>query len=148
MGFRTREVMMGTHEFRPDWGPEGTHTFGFRGSWGPDSVRAWLNPTSDRFLWQEFEGEVFVGGLCDWTPVLGTLEMQYFTKRRLRYSFDFEVGDQAHDPHVVDVAADEEVLLRIDLLIAGGHDLGLDEIEDEALEFLGGCHRMSLALGP
>ena len=65
--------------------------FAFRIQWGPKRLRAWLNPFSDRFLWQPLKGEVRVGGLCDWTPCVGTLSLEYFSTRSIRYSFDFDV---------------------------------------------------------
>ncbi len=93
MGFRIREVMTGTHEFQDGRQPSGSQPFRFRVAWGPERMLAWLNPLSDQFLWQELEGEVQVGGLCDWTPCRGTLELQYFSRGRIRYSFDFRVDD-------------------------------------------------------
>lgn len=96
MGFRTREEMTGEHEFVGDHGPPGQHPFAFRVRWGPDRLREWLNPLGQRFLWQELEGEVRVGGLCDWTPCRGTLELQYFGPRRIRYTFDFEVEGRTY----------------------------------------------------
>lgn len=91
MGFRAREVMSGWHEFAEGRGPGGRHPFAFRARWGPDSVRDWLNPRKPTFLWQELDGEVSAGGLCDWTPCSGTLQLQYVGLRRIRYDFDFVV---------------------------------------------------------
>lgn len=95
MGFQTYETMRGHHEFVGE-GPPGRQPFAFRGAWGPDRLRDWLNPASDRFLWQELRGEVLAGGLCDWTPMQGTLAMQYFGLRRIRYEFDFEVAGEGY----------------------------------------------------
>ncbi|MEQ1504732.1 MAG: hypothetical protein ABMB14_21015 [Myxococcota bacterium] len=91
MGFRAREVMRGEHEFVDGAGPPGPHPFVFRATWGPESVRDWLDPRKPTFLWQELDGEVLAGGLCDWTPCQGTLHLQYLGRRRIRYEFDFEV---------------------------------------------------------
>jgi len=91
VGFRIRETMSGEHEFRNGKGPAGRHAFAFRVTWGPDRLREWLDPTSQRFLWQELEGETRIGGLCDWTPCQGTLELRYLGERRIRYSFDLQV---------------------------------------------------------
>jgi hypothetical protein len=96
VGFRTREVMTGWHEFTDGAGPAGRHPFAFRATWGPDSLRAWLDPRSPAFLWQELEGEVLAGGLCAWTPCQGTLHLRYFPERRIRYDFDFEVGNTTY----------------------------------------------------
>lgn len=96
MGFQTSELMRGQHEFHDGAGPEGVHPFAFRVRWGPERLRDWLNPTHAGFLWQELRGEVLVGGLCDWTPCAGTLHLQYFGYRRIRYDFDFDVGDTTY----------------------------------------------------
>lgn len=96
MGFRIRETMSGRHEFAPGMGPPGRHPFAFHLSWGPDRLADWLNPLNERFLWQEVEGEVEAGGLCDRTPCRGTLSLDYFRGSRIRYTFDFKVGDMAY----------------------------------------------------
>ena len=95
MGFSTRETMSGTHEFVRGAGPSGQQPFAFRLRWGPERLSEWLNPFGQRFLWQECEGEVLVGGLCGWTPCRGTLELRYW-ERRIRYSLDFEVAGAAY----------------------------------------------------
>ena len=95
MGFRATETMRGHHEFQGG-GPAGQHPFAFRGTWGPDRLRDWLNPMSDHFMWQELKGEVRAGGLCDWTPMRGTLHLQYLPQRRIRYDFDFEVEGRGY----------------------------------------------------
>ena len=91
MGFKAQETMRGHHEFHDGGGPPGQLPFEFRCSWGPDRLRDWLNPASDHFMWQELQGEIRAEGLCDWTPMQGTLHLQYAGKRRIRYDFDFEV---------------------------------------------------------
>ena len=99
MGFRISETMMGTHEFHDGAGPAGRHPFGFRGRWGPASLREWLNPVGHRFLWQEMEGEVLVGGLGQadaWRPCRGTLELLYHRGRRIRYTFDTDIHGVLH----------------------------------------------------
>ncbi len=93
MGFSTRETMSGYHDLVDE---PGRRPFEFRVEWGPERLRDWLNPTSERFLWQPLRGEVLVGGLCDWTPCTGTLSLEYFTSRRIRYSFDFEVDGKTY----------------------------------------------------
>lgn len=93
MGFRVTEVMRGTHERCDGQPPAGPQPFVFRVTWGPDRLRDWVNPISGRFLWQELEGEVQAGGLCDaWTRCRGTLALEYFGRRRIRYELDFEAG--------------------------------------------------------
>ena len=95
MGFRIRETMSGTHHFEDGAGPDGEHPFVFRLRWGPDRIGDWLNPLGERFLWQEVEGEVLVGGLCDWTPCRGTLSLEY-GHARIRYAFDFSLADRVY----------------------------------------------------
>lgn len=91
MGFRAREVMRGHHEFVEGGGPPGRHPFAFRATWGPDRLRDWLDPRKPTFLWQPLQGEVLAGGLCDWTPCAGSLHLQYWPQRRIRYAFEFDV---------------------------------------------------------
>jgi len=95
MGFRTTERMTGHHEFRNGLGSPGRHPFAFRVTWGPERLRDWLDPRSDRFLWQELSGEVEAGGLCGPTPCEGTLHLQY-GQGRIRYVFDFDVRGTTH----------------------------------------------------
>lgn len=96
MGFHARELMRGYHEFVDGNGPAGRHPFAFRARWGPESLREWLDPRKPTFLWQELAGEVSAGGLCDWTPMQGTLHLQYLPERRIRYDFDFAVDGRTY----------------------------------------------------
>ena len=89
LGFKMNEVMSGQHEFAPGFGPEGSYPFEFRGVWGPSSVRKWINPASDEFLVNDFEGTVTVGGFCEDVPCKGRLELKYFSGRKISYIFDF-----------------------------------------------------------
>lgn len=90
MGFRVTEVMRGTHERCDGLPPSGAQPFAFRVTWGPDRLLEWFNPASQRFLWQRLEGEVLAGGLTsDWAPCRGTLALEYFGRRRIRYELDF-----------------------------------------------------------
>ena len=94
-GFRVRESMVGHHEFVDGQGPPGMLPLRFEGEWGPDRVRDWLDPRKPSFLWQEIHGTVTAGGLCGPVPFEGTLELRYFTERRIRYTLDFDVGGRA-----------------------------------------------------
>ncbi len=85
MGFRIHEVMEGTHEFRDGRDDGRAHPFAFRLRWGPDRLRDFFNPASPRFMWLR------AGGLCDWTPCRGTLDLEYLGRRRIRYTLDLEV---------------------------------------------------------
>jgi hypothetical protein len=96
MGFVATEIMSGHHEFVAGDGPAGQLPFAFRVKWGPERIRDWINPRHPGFLWQELSGEVQIGGLCEWTPCRGTLHLEYFPKRRIRYDFDFEVDGTAY----------------------------------------------------
>lgn len=91
IGFLLDEVMSGTHEFEPGCGPRGTLPFGFHVTWGPKRVLPWANPTGREFLSQAMHGRVSIGGLCDEAPCQGTLRLRYFTKRTIRYTFEFGV---------------------------------------------------------
>jgi len=92
-GFKIDEVMSGEHEFEPGMGPGGKHKFEFRVTWGPQEVANWLNPKSSDFLTQPLQGTVTAGGLCYEIPCQGTLQLDYFGERKIRYIFDFEVED-------------------------------------------------------
>ena len=90
-GFRIDEVMTGEHEFEPGLGPDGKHFFEFAVTWGAPSTIAFLRPSSGSFFSADLEGSVTVGGLCERAPCKGTLELKYFTERKIRYTFDFGV---------------------------------------------------------
>ena len=86
VGFRIDELMSGHHMLGVD-GKERPMSFNI--TWGPDDILKWLNPFSDSFLTQELSGTVTIGGLCTDVPCSGTLELLYFTKQKIRYTFTF-----------------------------------------------------------
>ena len=88
MGFRVTETMRGWHELRD--GPGGRLPFEFSARWGPDRFSEWIDPRKPTFLWQELDGEVSAGGLCNRAPCHGTLHLRYFPDRAIRYDFDFD----------------------------------------------------------
>lgn len=88
-GFRVRERMVGWHDAQDG---RGQRPLSFAGEWGPDSVRAWLDPRAPTFLWQEMRGTISAEGLCEDAPFEGTLALEYFGKRRIRYTLDFDAG--------------------------------------------------------
>ena len=90
VGFRIDEVMSGEHEFEPGCGPPGRRPMEYRLTWGPESIRAWLRPSDEKFLWQEARGDISVDGLCTAAPCAGTLALRYLSDRRLVYTLDFE----------------------------------------------------------
>ncbi len=92
LGFRMDEVMSGDHAFEADCGDStARRPMQFKVTWGPESISEWIDPRSDKFLWQELEGSVSVDGLCDETPCKGTLELKYLDGQFLRYDFRFDV---------------------------------------------------------
>ena len=90
-GFSMDEVMTGTHQFTPGAGPEGTLPFEFRVRWGTTDMVSFLNPFTKKFMVNDMEGTVTVGGLCADTPCRGTLELRYFLDKKIRYTFEFTV---------------------------------------------------------
>ncbi len=90
VGFQIEELMSGEHEFETGMGPEGKYPFEFKVKWGPKNISAWLNPKSEEFLTQPLWGTVTAGGLCYDAPCEGTLELAYFSERKIRYTFDFQ----------------------------------------------------------
>lgn len=91
LGFQFDEVMSGDHEFESGCGPVGKKKMEFRVTWGPRHFFQWINPFCKKFLVANLEGRVDVEGLCDSVPCRGTLELKYFTERKLRYTFNFEI---------------------------------------------------------
>ncbi|MFH1531907.1 MAG: hypothetical protein ABIK09_14370 [Pseudomonadota bacterium] len=90
-GFSMDEVMTGTHEFTPGAGPEGVFPFEFRVRWGAQDMGAFLNPLTEKFMVNDMEGTVTVGGLCEDAPCRGTLALRYFKDQKIRYTFEFSV---------------------------------------------------------
>lgn len=90
LGFRIHEIMTGEHQFEPNQGPAGHFPFEFRVTWGANPLREWVRPSSERFMTNDLEGEVTVGGLCEKTPCKGRLELRYFKEHKIRYLFDFQ----------------------------------------------------------
>ncbi len=97
LGFRIDERMTGSHEFEPGMGPPGSHPFEFVVSWGPDRLDRWLRPSEPDFMVQPMKGIVTAGGLCEAAPIEGTLALEYFESRRIRYSFRFEVDGTEYE---------------------------------------------------
>lgn len=91
-GFRVRERMVGWHELTADGV---RRPLSFEGEWGPDSVRAWADPRKPTFLWQRMRGTIDADGLCAAAPFEGTLQLEYFGPRRIRYTLDFDAGGRA-----------------------------------------------------
>ena len=96
LGFKIDEVMSGEHRFEPSFGPDGPRKMEFRGSWGPENIVEWLRPSSEKFLWQEFEGSITIEGLCKDAPATGSLELGYFEDKKIRYTLDFEVDGKPY----------------------------------------------------
>lgn len=92
LGFAMDEVMSGEHRFEHGCGPEGKHRFEFAVTWGTPSLRAFLDPTGDRFFVTDLAGTVDVGGMGEGIPCRGTLAFRYLTDASIRYEFEFEHG--------------------------------------------------------
>ncbi len=88
-GFSMDEIMTGTHEFAAGAGPAGVHPFEFKVRWGASDMGGFLDPSSKKFMVNDMEGTVTVGGLCEETPCRGTLELRYFKDQKIRYAFTF-----------------------------------------------------------
>jgi len=91
VGFAMDEVMTGTHEFEPRFGPPGKRPMEFRVTWGPKHLGEWLKPSGGRFMLNDMEGTVTVDGLCYFAPCSGSLALRYFQDQTIRYAFSFEV---------------------------------------------------------
>ncbi|MEW5736298.1 MAG: hypothetical protein AB1921_15740 [Thermodesulfobacteriota bacterium] len=96
IGFSMDEIMSGTHVFEPGMGPTGTLPFEFRVTWGPKHLLRWANPLSGEFMKQPLNGTVTAAGLCENARVTGTLELNYFTEGKLRYTFEFIANGKAY----------------------------------------------------
>ena len=92
LGFAMEEVMTGTHEFEAGQGEPGQKFMEFHGTWGPKHLTEFFNPLGGKFLYNDLKGFVTVEGLCDNAPMVGSLELLYFTEAKIRYTFTFEAN--------------------------------------------------------
>jgi hypothetical protein len=92
LGFAMEEIMTGTHEFEPGYGEPGQKFMEFSGTWGPKHLTEFLNPLGGKFFYTDLQGVVTVAGLCENVPMVGSLELLYFTEAKIRYTFTFEVN--------------------------------------------------------
>lgn len=90
LGFMLDEVMVGSHHFVNEAGPQGEHPMSFEVSWGSRRMLPYLNPLNPRFLSNFLEGTVSVGGLVERARCRGTLDLRYFTEAAIRYNFTFK----------------------------------------------------------
>ena len=88
-GFKVWEIMSGEHEFKGE-DDRGKLPMEFEINWGPKNIVDFLNPFSEAFLKNELEGTISISGLCDKAACTGTLELLYFSERKIRYTIDFE----------------------------------------------------------
>lgn len=93
LGFLMDEVMIGEHEFEPEFGEAGRRPMEFRTTWGPKHLSEWINPFGEKFLWQELTGTITIDGLCRDMPASGELELKYFDEHLLRYTLRFRVNN-------------------------------------------------------
>jgi len=97
IGFKLDELMIGTHHFTDErTGPkEGTLLFNI--TWGNSNLFQFLNPFSKQFLFNEARGVITVDGLVKKATCTGTLQLLYFTKRKIRYELNFkDEADKAY----------------------------------------------------
>jgi len=92
IGFTMDEVMTGTHRFEPQFGDDRERFMEFRVTWGPENISRFANPFGGDFMKNNLAGTVTIDGLCHNAPCKGTLELNYFSEARIRYTFDFEAG--------------------------------------------------------
>lgn len=95
VGFLVDETMAGTHRFLVDFDPGGIKAgdelpLAFEATWGHPQLERFANPLSQDFLFNVLTGSVSAGGLCEATPIKGTLELRYFKDSTIRYTFEFE----------------------------------------------------------
>jgi hypothetical protein len=95
-GFHMDEVMTGTHQFEPEFGPPGEKFMEFRATWGPKHLTEFANPFGGKFMYTDLCGYVDIEGLCANVPMSGSLELLYFTEQKLRYTFEFEVDGKEY----------------------------------------------------
>jgi hypothetical protein len=93
LGFKMNEIMTGTHHFVGNAGPGGEHPLHYNLTWGSKSLFNFLNPFSPEYSLSEARGFVTAGGLADKADCIGTLQLLYFTERKIRYEFTFQ-GEQ------------------------------------------------------
>jgi hypothetical protein len=96
LGFKLDEIMSGEHSFEPGFGTPGSHPMKFEVTWGPKDLGQWINPFADSFFKQELAGTVSIGGLCDKASCQGALELNYFSERKIRYTFEFEAKGKGY----------------------------------------------------
>lgn len=96
IGYTIDEVMTGTHQFEPGFGPAGRRFMEFRVTWGSERALGTLDPRSDGFLVHDLVGTVTVDGLCRAAPCEGHLELRYFADQRIRYVFEFSAAGNAY----------------------------------------------------
>jgi len=96
VGFQMDEVMTGTHRFEPEFGPSDEKFMEFRAAWGPKHASEFFNPLGGKFMYNDLNGYVDIEGLCQNTPMNGSLELNYFTEAKIRYTFEFEVDGKEY----------------------------------------------------
>lgn len=90
IGFKLDEIMVGTHHFMGGKHPEGELPLHFSLTWGNKNILNFLNPFSKEFLSSETKGFITIGGLVEKAACSGTLEMLYFSERKIRYTLFFK----------------------------------------------------------
>ncbi len=102
VGFQMTETMLGTHRFVKDFSGEqkikaGQELpFDLTMSWGHPRLSAFLSPISGDFLSAVCDGSLTAGGIGEKVAINGTVDFCYFSQAMIRYTFDFEVGEQLY----------------------------------------------------
>lgn len=87
IGFKIDEIMVGTHQFVA--GDTREHPLTFTLTWGHPCLLKFLNPFADEFLCGPARGFITVGGLVNKADCAGTIQLLYFSARKIRYELDF-----------------------------------------------------------
>lgn len=97
IAFSIDEIMKGTHHFvDPQLGSTEESEFYFKITWG-QSIVDFFNPLSTKCFKTDAEGTIFVTGLTSQeVPTKGTLELNYFSEQKLRYTLNFSVKGEPY----------------------------------------------------
>ncbi len=90
LGFTLNEYMVGTHTFVDDGKNKKTLPLHFNITWGNQSLLKALNPFSKGFLNNKATGLITVGGLVENVNCTGSLNLLYFSERKIRYELYFK----------------------------------------------------------
>ena len=93
VGFKMDELMVGTHTFSNGSFEGRELPLNFSLTWGNVNLLKFLNPRSSEFLKSEAKGFITVGGLANKADCKGSLNLMYFSERKIRYELNFTGDD-------------------------------------------------------